>query len=74
MDIIHAYIHYVNSIVKKYPHAVHKYLHCLRVRAKKKGTEVPLFFQTADSKNLTCTGRWRFRLSGIGVSINFDPS
>lgn len=25
MDIIHAYIHYVNSIVKKYPHAVYDY-------------------------------------------------
>lgn len=73
MDIIRAYIHYVNSIVKKYPHAVHKYLHCLRVRAKKKGPK-SLFFQTADSKNLTCTGRRRFRLSGIGVSLNFDLS
>ncbi len=44
MDIIHAYIHYVNSKVKKYPHAVHKYLHCLRVRAKKEGPKsLPLF-------------------------------
>ena len=51
MDIIHAYIHYVNSIVKKYPHAVHKYLHCLHVRAKK-GTEVPPAGKTVKFKFL----------------------
>lgn len=49
MDIIHAYIHYVNSIVKKYPHAVHKYLHCLRVRAKKRDRS-PSFFSNSRFK------------------------
>ena len=37
MDIIRAYIHYVNSIVKKYPRAVHKYVHSLHEGAKKEG-------------------------------------
>ncbi len=44
MDIIRAYIHYVNSIVKKYPRAVHKYLHSLHEGAKKEGPKpLPLF-------------------------------
>lgn len=46
MDIIRAYIHYVNSMVKKYPRAVHKYLHSLHEGAKKEGPKpLPLVRQ-----------------------------
>ena len=49
MDIIRAYIHYVNSIVKKYPRAVHKYLHSLHEGAKKEGPK-SLFFSNSRFK------------------------